>query len=410
MEPPDLFRCPISLDLMEDPVIIATGVTYDRQSIERWLFVYKKGTCPATMQSLEKTDLIPNKLLKHMIDEWQRSVASPSTSSAVISVPTTLSEVLLHDKLMSALADVESAPFKMTSLRTLKACMENNTSMQQEFVKSDGIQILAKVIDQAMLDPNDFTAFQACEEVVGVLSLLPLTDGESISFLQQPKRMNQMMIMLQRGSFDARINTITILTKVARADKDWIESIGHKHVDGMLKSLLEVLSDEATTKLSAYALDLLIELVAKSKIGRLKAIETGAVCMLIELLPDSGRHQSEQILLMLKRLCECPEGRAAFSDHRLGIASVSKKMLRVSEVATKLAVKLLWLVSSFYPTERVLDEMLAFGAVEKLICFMNIDNRSSTKEKVKKMVKMHGAFWKQYPCFPSELRDYLRCI
>jgi hypothetical protein len=177
----------------------------------------------------------------------------------------------------------------------------------------------------------------------------------------------------------------------------------------MLKSLLEVLSDEATTKLSAYALDLLIELVAKSKIGRLKAIETGAVCMLIELLPDSGRHQSEQILLMLKRLCECPEGRAAFSEHRLGIASVTKKMLRVSEVATKLAVKILWLVSSFYPTERVLDEMLAYGAVEKMICFMNIDNRSSTKEKVKKMVKMHGAFWKKYPCFPCELRGYLRC-
>lgn len=372
--------------------------------------MYKKSTCPATMQSLENTDLTPNKLLKHMIDEWQRSVASPSTSSAVISAPTTLSEDLLHDKLMSALADVESAPFKMTSLRTLKACMENNTSMQQEFVKSDGIQILSKVIDQAMLDPNDFTAFQACEEVVGVLSLLPLTDGESISFLQQPKRMNQMMIMLQRGSFEARLNTITILTKLARADKDWIVSIGHKHVDGMLKSLLEVLSDEATTKLSAYALDLLIELVAKSKIGRLKAIETGAVCMLIELLPDSGRHQSEQILLMLKRLCECPEGRVAFSEHRLGIASVAKKMLRVSEVATKLAVKILWLVSSFYPTERVLDEMLAFGAVEKLICFMNIDNRSSTKEKAKKMVKMHGAFWKKYPCFPCELRGYFRYI
>ncbi|KAJ3707014.1 hypothetical protein LUZ61_010719 [Rhynchospora tenuis] len=397
------------MELMEDPVTVATGVTYDRKSIERWLFVYKKGTCPATMQSLEKTELTPNKLLKHMIDEWQRSIASPSTSSATVSAPTTLSEIILHEKLLSALADVESSPFKMASLRTLKACMENNTSMQQEFVRSGGIQTLAKVVAQAMLDPNDFTAFQTCEEVVGVLSLIPLTDGESISFLLKPKRMDQLMIMLQRGSFDARLNTIAILTKIARADQDWIESIGHKNVEGMLKSLLEVLSDEATTKLSAFTLDLLLEVVAKSKIGRLKAIETGAVCMLIELLPDSARHQSEQILLMLKRLCECPEGRAAFSEHRLGIASVAKKMLRVSEVGTKLAVKILWLVCSFYPTERILDEMLAFGAVEKLIGLLHIDNRSSTKEKVIKMVRMHGAFWRQYPCFPCELRDYLKC-
>ncbi|KAJ4811580.1 U-box domain-containing protein 25 [Rhynchospora pubera] len=397
------------MELMEDPVTVATGVTYDRKSIERWLFVYKKGTCPATMQSLEKTELTPNKLLKHMIDEWQRSIASPSTSSATVSSPTTLSEIILHEKLISALADVESSPFKMASLRTLKACMENNTSMQQEFVRSGGIQTLAKVVAQAMLDPNDFTAFQACEEVVGVLSLIPLTDGDSISFLLKPKRMHQLMVMLQRGSFDARLNTITILTKLAQADQNWIESIGHKHVEGMLKSLLEVLSDEATTKLSAYTLDLLLEVVAKSKIGRLKAIETGAVCVLIELLPDSARHQSEQILLMLKRLCECAEGRAAFSEHRLGIASVAKKMLRVSELGTKLAVKILWLVCSFYPTERILDEMLAFGAVEKLIGLLHIDNRSSTKEKVIKMVRMHGTFWRQYPCFPCELRDYLKC-
>ncbi|KAJ1702887.1 hypothetical protein LUZ63_002666 [Rhynchospora breviuscula] len=397
------------MELMEDPVTVATGVTYDRKSIERWLFVYKKDTCPATMQSLEKTELTPNNLLKHMIDEWQRSITSPSTSSATVSAPTTLSEIILHEKLISALADVESSPFKMASLRTLKACMENNTSMQQEFVRSGGIQTLAKVVAQAMLDPNDFTAFQACEEVVGVLSLIPLTDGDSILFLLKPKRMHQLMVMLQRGSFDARLNTITILTKLAQADQDWIESIGHKHVEGMLKSLLEVLSDEATTKLSAYTLDLLLEVVAKSKIGRLKAIETGALCVLIELLPDSARHQSEQILLMLKRLCECPEGRAAFSEHRLGIASVAKKMLRVSEVGTKLAVKILWLVCSFYPTERILDEMLAFGAVEKLIGLLHIDNRSSTKEKVIKMVRMHGTFWRQYPCFPCELRDYLKC-
>ncbi|KAJ4746452.1 U-box domain-containing protein 23 [Rhynchospora pubera] len=190
MEPPHLFRCPISMELMEDPVTVATGVTYDRKSIERWLFVYKKGTCPATMQSLEKTELTPNKLLKHMIDEWQRSIASPSTSSATVSSPTTLSEIILHEKLISTLADVESSPFKMASLRTLKACMENNTSMQQEFVRSGGIQTLAKVVAQAMLDPNDFTAFQACEEVVGVLSLIPLTDGDSISFLLKPKRMH----------------------------------------------------------------------------------------------------------------------------------------------------------------------------------------------------------------------------
>ncbi|KAK8675598.1 hypothetical protein V6N13_033663 [Hibiscus sabdariffa] len=46
---PKDFCCPISLDLMTDPVIISTGQTYDRRSIVRWM---EEGhcTCPKTGQ------------------------------------------------------------------------------------------------------------------------------------------------------------------------------------------------------------------------------------------------------------------------------------------------------------------------------------------------------------------------
>lgn len=48
---PKDFCCPISLDLMMDPVIISTGQTFDRASISRWL---KEGhcNCPKTGQTL----------------------------------------------------------------------------------------------------------------------------------------------------------------------------------------------------------------------------------------------------------------------------------------------------------------------------------------------------------------------
>jgi hypothetical protein len=35
--PPDDFFCPVSLDLMVDPVTAADGYTYERASIERWI-------------------------------------------------------------------------------------------------------------------------------------------------------------------------------------------------------------------------------------------------------------------------------------------------------------------------------------------------------------------------------------
>ncbi|KAL6182409.1 hypothetical protein ACLB2K_043831 [Fragaria x ananassa] len=60
------FRCPISLEVMLDPVIISTGQTYDRASIQKWL---KGGNllCPKTGEKLTNTDLVPNLVLRKLI-------------------------------------------------------------------------------------------------------------------------------------------------------------------------------------------------------------------------------------------------------------------------------------------------------------------------------------------------------
>ncbi|KAA8517522.1 hypothetical protein F0562_017848 [Nyssa sinensis] len=73
--PPD-FRCPISLDLMRDPVVISTGQTYDRASISLWI-ESGHNTCPKTGQPLAHTDLIPNIALKNLIAMWCREQRIP---------------------------------------------------------------------------------------------------------------------------------------------------------------------------------------------------------------------------------------------------------------------------------------------------------------------------------------------
>lgn len=44
IEVPKYFICPISLQIMKDPVTTITGITYDRDSIEHWLFTNKAMT------------------------------------------------------------------------------------------------------------------------------------------------------------------------------------------------------------------------------------------------------------------------------------------------------------------------------------------------------------------------------
>ncbi|WOL02501.1 U-box domain-containing protein 9 [Canna indica] len=66
---PEHFRCPISSELMRDPVVLASGQTYDRPFIQEWLNSGNR-TCPQTQQVLPHTILIPNNLVRGMILHW----------------------------------------------------------------------------------------------------------------------------------------------------------------------------------------------------------------------------------------------------------------------------------------------------------------------------------------------------
>ncbi|CAA6670652.1 unnamed protein product [Spirodela intermedia] len=60
------FRCPITLELMKDPVTVSTGQTYDRSSITKWLAAGNR-TCPVTGAPLQTTDFVPNSTLQKLI-------------------------------------------------------------------------------------------------------------------------------------------------------------------------------------------------------------------------------------------------------------------------------------------------------------------------------------------------------
>ena len=74
------FRCPISMSVMADPVILPeTGITYDRHAITAW-FDEGGTTCPCTGVHVTDKRLIPNRVLKTAIDEWKK--ANPKHSES----------------------------------------------------------------------------------------------------------------------------------------------------------------------------------------------------------------------------------------------------------------------------------------------------------------------------------------
>uniref|UniRef100_A0A3B3XEB7 WD repeat, SAM and U-box domain-containing protein 1 n=1 Tax=Poecilia mexicana TaxID=48701 RepID=A0A3B3XEB7_9TELE len=71
-EAPDEFLCPITRELMKDPVIAADGYSYERESIESWIRGKNK-TSPMTNLPLRTTLLTPNRSLKMAITRWKSS-------------------------------------------------------------------------------------------------------------------------------------------------------------------------------------------------------------------------------------------------------------------------------------------------------------------------------------------------
>ncbi|KAH7864029.1 hypothetical protein Vadar_024829 [Vaccinium darrowii] len=66
---PSYFRCALSLELMMDPVIVASGQTYNRASIQKWLD-HGFSICPKSRQKLSHTNLITNYTVKALIANW----------------------------------------------------------------------------------------------------------------------------------------------------------------------------------------------------------------------------------------------------------------------------------------------------------------------------------------------------
>ena len=74
---PEELLCPITCELMEDPVSTVDGHTYERSAIQKWLRTH--ATSPVTNERLESKALIPNVLIRGMV----RKVKESSTNAAV---------------------------------------------------------------------------------------------------------------------------------------------------------------------------------------------------------------------------------------------------------------------------------------------------------------------------------------
>ena len=79
--PPEHF-CPITLEVMKDPVVAPDGHSYEREAIEQYLRGAPQAKSPLTGAILNHQNLVANQALKSMIQDWKPCIQSgPSVFS-----------------------------------------------------------------------------------------------------------------------------------------------------------------------------------------------------------------------------------------------------------------------------------------------------------------------------------------
>ncbi|KAJ0082900.1 hypothetical protein Patl1_10435 [Pistacia atlantica] len=256
---PKDFCCPISLDLMHDPVIISTGQTYDRSSITRWL---EEGhcSCPKTGQMLVHTRLFPNRALRNLIMQW-------CTAHGIPCDPPETTDT--------------SADFFAAALPS-KAAIEANRATAELLIEqlANGLQA-AKTV--------------AAREI----RLLAKTGKENRAFIAKAGAIPHLRKLLSSHNPVAQENSVTAMLNLSIYDKNKSHIMDE---NGCLASIVEVLRFGLTTEARENAAATLFSLSAVHDYKKKIADESGAVEALAGLLRVGTRRGKKDAVTALFNL------------------------------------------------------------------------------------------------------------
>ncbi|XP_066395677.1 protein spotted leaf 11-like [Miscanthus floridulus] len=295
---PDDFRCPISLDLMNDPVIVATGQTYERGYIEMWLEA-GRDTCPKTQQKLANKSLTPNYVLRSLITQWceANGIEPPKRPAQLRDAPLPCSAAE-HSNVLELLQKLSSQNLEdqrgaAGMLRQLaKRSAENRACIGD----AGAIPILV-----SMLSTTDVSTQEHVVTALLNLSIYEENKARIISSGAVPGIVH----VLKRGSMEARENSAATLFSLSIVDENKV-TIG---CSGAIPALVQLLSDGSQRGKKDAATALFNLCIYQG--NKRKAVRAGLVPILLELLMEIESGMVDEALAILAILSGHPEGKTA---------------------------------------------------------------------------------------------------
>ncbi|CAN6248171.1 unnamed protein product [Urochloa humidicola] len=232
---PPQFLCPISSRIMSDPVIVASGQTYDRRSIEEW-FSAGNQLCPQTQQDLLDTTLIPNHLVRSMILQWcteNRFNLPPVENQEENNI--TNSDQKTFDEIFKKIASSPKSTETRQAIKDLRLITKQNSDFRAvlgERPDSISRMIFARSNPGLQNDP------QVLEDMVTVILNFSLHDSNKKVIGDDPEAIPFLIWALKSGDMGSRGNSAAAIFTLSALDSNK-EKIGELGAMGPLIDLLD---------------------------------------------------------------------------------------------------------------------------------------------------------------------------
>ncbi|PIM97295.1 Ubiquitin--protein ligase [Handroanthus impetiginosus] len=389
IEVPKYFICPISLEIMKDPVTAVTGITYDRESIEHWLYTSNNTICPLTKQPLPRdSDLTPNHTLRRLIKAWCASNAANGVQPIPSPKPP-----LSKFHAVNLIRDLSFPDLQMKTLQKLEALALEN---ERYWVLMVGAGLGTGLIS-FIISCYEKRETRGLEEALSLLYLVRTPLGKSGGPLTENDEIIKSMMWVL--VCDCLRDNVVVKSQAAYA----LRVIFQKANPRMLESLKPDFFKNILSHLGEFGNicrkglnSLLYVLLDACPWGRNRVwmVESGAVFDLIEVeIRSQEKKTTELVLGILYHLCSCADGRAQLLSHTAGIAVITRPILKVSSMVDDRALSIIWLISKYCGTNEVAEEMLRVGTVAKLCMVMQANYAPHLKENAREILMTHSDVW-----------------
>lgn len=418
MSIPELFICPISLELFKDPVTLCTGQTYDRSSIQKWL-AEGNLTCPVTMQKLDDPiTMVPNHTLRHLITQWLQMGSHHSVHSDQFHLEATTIDSLASLKhiLESRESTFES---KVRALEKISYSPSTNYLLLQLGYLPLLLELVFGTIPEAqvLLTSEDYYYIKFVELALScvLIQLLPLvSEFESLNMLKDEIKLSCLQVLFARGSALIRIGLCRLIEAISSSESSSSSSSSTKRLcsvlgknQGILNQMVQlILHPNDSEEEAADAAITAISALSSFEENKESLVRNGLVNGLVTYISRTERRERSLAPLAVATI-ERLLGEESAKEELMnsdcdkvnggnGIHALVKMVFRVSlsEIdddhnhhrGSESAVASLLIVCNDSLSAR--EEAISAGVLTQLLFLLQSQCSSSTKAKARMLLKL----------------------